>query len=86
MNEASELTGLSDWGDDENFKDALTIILDSCRESSNFPEMGWQMAHGHITKCLTNRLLIQESTKQDTTYSDEKISKPLIIVSLPRNG
>lgn len=86
MDDACQLTGLSDWGQDDSFIDGLEKILESSRESSNFPEMGWHIFHGHLTKLLTNRLLIQEYTKRDPGFCDEKINKPLIIVSLPRTG
>ena len=85
MNNACREVGLYNWGDID-FVVPLRRLLNSCREEGGFNSFGWFYIHSLLTKYLCGRLLIQKYCKQHPKISQERIHKPLFIISLPRTG
>jgi hypothetical protein len=84
-NEASRLTGLSDWGD-ADFENPLSILLKSLREEAQLSPFGKILLNRELVKALSNRLLVENELKRHPEFLGVKIDQPIINVSLPRTG
>ncbi|MFH1152518.1 MAG: sulfotransferase [Pseudomonadota bacterium] len=86
MEKAMQITGLSDWGDEVPFQEGLGILLESFRRHGFFTTFGWYRIHEMLTSHLINRLMIQHELTEHPEILEEKISRPLFVVGLPRSG
>ena len=85
LSEAIEKTKLEDFGND-SFLEGLKIFLNSCHDEARLNDIGIQIAHSIISRCLMNRLQVQDCITRHPEILNEKIEKPLIITGLPRTG
>jgi hypothetical protein len=83
--EASQKTGLSDYGDD-SFREPLAVFCDSLETESKLSDFGRGLLHQKIMELLTNRLGIEDWYKRHPEIEDEKLAAPVVIVGLPRTG
>lgn len=85
LGEAIEATDLNNFGND-SFSEGLKVLINSCNNEAKLNNTGLQIVHSMISKCLINRLQIQDWITQYPEILNEKIEKPLIITGLPRTG
>mgnify|MGYP000606092331 CR=1 FL=1 len=81
------LTALDDFGnDDDNYVEALSVLLDSYRSEADFTELGSKMSRFFLRNALVARLLSEASWKQYPEHVDVPINAPIFVTGLPRTG
>lgn len=84
---AVKAVGLDDFGnDDDNYVEALSVLLDSYRSEADFTELGSKMSRFFLRNALVARLLSEASWKQHPQYADVPITAPIFVTGLPRTG
>lgn len=84
---AVRTVGLDDFGsDDDNYIEALTVLLDSYRREADFTEIGSKMSRFFLRNALVARLLSEASWKQHPQYVDVAVTAPIFVTGLPRTG
>jgi Sulfotransferase family len=84
---ASQRTGLSDFGDENQYLPGLKVLLQSLNEEQGrFTAMGCHFAFEVLTETLCSRLMAVKGWKQYPECLDRPIKAPIIIVGLPRTG
>ena len=82
---AEQMTGLSDWGDDETFRVGLQILVDSI-ENRNPSAMWRHSFRRQIVHLLNQRLRLRDDERRHPEILGERIERPVAIVGLPRTG
>lgn len=82
---AREATGLSDFGD-ENFREALQVLLDEYANDTGLSGIGEQQCFKDLVRCASNHLIIQDRLKKTSDLDKVKLKKPLSVSGLPRSG
>ena len=85
INEAWKNSGLQDFGD-EDFISRLDILMKSVSNDDGLAGIGKLGIFNDQVRYLENRLKFQKFKKKFPEYQDEIISKPIIIIGLPRSG
>ena len=84
---AVKTVGLDDFGsDDDNYLEALSVLMDSYRRDAGFTELGSKMSRFFLRNALVARLLSEASWKQHPGYLDVPITAPIFVTGLPRTG
>ena len=84
---AVKAVGLDDFGsDDDNYIEALSVLLDSYRCDADLTELGSKMSRFFLRNALVARLLSEASWKQHPKYVDVPIIAPIFVTGLPRTG
>ncbi|MEI6251917.1 MAG: sulfotransferase [Mycobacteriaceae bacterium] len=84
---AVKTVGLDDFGtDDDNYIEALSVLLDSYRRDAGFTEIGSKMSRFFLRNALVARLLSEASWKQHPGYVDVPVTAPIFVTGLPRTG
>lgn len=84
---AVKAVGLDDFGaDDDNYTEALSVLLESYRTEADFTELGSKMSRFFLRNALVARLLSEASWKQHPGYADVPITAPIFVTGLPRTG
>jgi len=84
---AVKAVGLDDFGsDDDNYIEALSVLLDSYRCDADLTELGSKMSRFFLRNALVARLLSEASWKQHPKYVDVPITAPIFVTGLPRTG
>jgi hypothetical protein len=84
---ATKACGLDDFGsDDDNYREALGVLLDSYKREAGFTELGSKMSRFFLRNALVARLLSEAAWKQHPQYADVKIQRPIFVTGLPRTG
>jgi len=84
---AVKAVGLDDFGsDDDNYIEALSVLLDSYRCDVDLTELGSKMSRFFLRNALVARLLSEASWKQHPKYVDVPIIAPIFVTGLPRTG
>ncbi len=84
LNAAQKKIGLFDFGN-ENFREGLSVLLDSARRDVKFHVLGQLSFRDFIVRMLTNRLLLCEARKH-WTKEMVPLKPPLIVTGLARSG
>lgn len=82
---AKKKTGLDDFGSFE-FHEPLAMLIKSIREDARLTFIGKMFVRTMIIRTLVNRLKIENDLKTHPEILDQPITKPLIIIGLPRTG
>ena len=82
---ATELTGLSDWGD-RSFHTPLRILLKALNEEAGLHQLGRYLMFGTLVRLLSNRLKIQHDLASHPDILEVPIVKPLYVLGFPRTG
>ncbi|MFK7977016.1 MAG: sulfotransferase [Halioglobus sp.] len=85
LRKAKEQSGLSDFGD-ESFVPALEKLTYSLETEARLSQLGRIAVHSMLMDCLKLRLGIMEYRKQRPEVSQQKITRPLFVMGLPRTG
>ena len=84
---AVKAVGLDDFGtDDDNYIEALSVLLESYRTEADFTELGSKMSRFFLRNALVARLLSEASWKQHPGYQDVGVTAPIFVTGLPRTG
>ena len=84
---AVKAVGLDDFGtDDDNYLEALGVLLDSYRRDSDFTAAGSKMSRFFLRNALVARLLSEASWKQHPEHAEVPITAPIFVTGLPRTG
>ncbi|KUI36666.1 sulfotransferase [Mycobacterium sp. GA-2829] len=84
---ATKACGLDDFGsDDDNYREALGVLLDSYARDADLTEIGSKMSRFFLRNALVARLLSEAAWKQHPEHADVAIERPLFVTGLPRTG
>jgi len=84
---AVKAVGLDDFGsDDDNYIEALAVLLDSYHRDADFTELGSKMSRFFLRNALVARLLSEASWKLHPNHVDVPIVAPIFVTGLPRTG
>jgi hypothetical protein len=84
---ATKLIGLDDFGaDDDNYLEALEVLLDSFRRDANLTVFGSKMNRFFLRGALVARLCSESAWKQYPQHVDVKIERPIFVTGLVRTG
>jgi hypothetical protein len=84
---AVKTVGLDDFGaDDDNYVEALSVLLESYRRDADFTELGSKMSRFFLRNALVARLLSEASWTQHPRHVDVPITAPVFVTGLPRTG
>ncbi|MFS0896441.1 sulfotransferase family protein [Mycolicibacterium litorale] len=84
---ATKACGLDDFGtDDDNYREALGVLLDSYARDADLTEIGSKMSRFFLRNALVARLLSEAAWKQHPEHADVVIERPLFVTGLPRTG
>jgi hypothetical protein len=84
MDVARRRSGLDDFGDPQ-FMGPLGLVLETI-ENAPMNLLGRMIKLEEVLRYLTGRLRLEELWKRNPAILEEKIEKPIFIVSLPRAG
>ncbi|HTI74679.1 MAG TPA: sulfotransferase, partial [Mycobacterium sp.] len=84
---ATKACGLDDFGvDDDNYREALGVLLDSFRRDADLTEIGSKMNRFFVRNALVARLVSEAAWKQYPQHADVAIERPIFVTGLPRTG
>mgnify|MGYP003503737804 CR=1 FL=1 len=84
---AIRAVGLDDFGaDDDNYLEALSVLLDAYRRDAGFTELGSKMSRFFLRNALVARLLSEASWKQYPQHAAVPVTAPIFVTGLARTG
>ncbi len=84
---ATKACGLDDFGsDDDNYREALGVLLESFRRDADLTEFGSKMNRFFVRNALVARLMSEAAWKQHPQHADVPIERPIFVTGLPRTG
>ncbi|MCX2928930.1 sulfotransferase [Mycobacterium sp. CVI_P3] len=84
---AVKATGMDDFGvNDDNYLEALDVLLTSFREDADLTELGSKMHRFFVRNALVARLVSEAAFKQYPEHLDLPIERPIFVTGLPRTG
>ncbi|BBY64585.1 sulfotransferase family protein [Mycolicibacterium helvum] len=84
---AVKATGMDDFGvDDDNYREALSVLLESFRNDADLTEVGSKMQRFFVRNALVARLVSEAAFKQYPQHVDVPIERPIFVTGLPRTG
>ena len=84
---AVKACGLEDFGsDDDNYIEALGVLLDSYQRDADLTELGSKMQRFFTRNALVARLVSNAAFKQYPQHADVPIERPIFVTGLPRTG
>lgn len=84
---ATKACGLDDFGsDDDNYREALGVLLESYRRDADLTEIGSKMNRFFVRNALVARLVSEAAFKQYPQHADVTIERPIFVTGLPRTG
>lgn len=84
--DATELTGLDDFGPTAEYLPGLTQLLTALDHGPRFTPLGRQFCYGSLVGVLAARLTTEQGWKQRPQCLETPIRRPLIITGVPRTG
>ncbi len=79
-------TGLSDFGDEADWKEGFSLLLRGLNEEARLNKAGRIIAFGELSRHLENRLRVTDDIKRHPEILKVTIEKPLFVMGLPRTG
>jgi hypothetical protein len=84
---AIKACGLDDFGaDDDNYREALSVLLESFRRDADLTEIGSKMNRFFVRNALVARLVSEAAFKQYPQHADVAVERPIFVTGLPRTG
>lgn len=84
---AVKASGMDDFGaDDDNYQEALRVLLESFRNEADLTEVGSKMHRFFVRNALVARLVSEAAFKQYPEHVDVPIERPIFVTGLPRTG
>ena len=72
--------------DDDNYREALGILLESYRRDADLTEIGSKMNRFFVRNALVARLMSEAAWKQYPQHANVPIERPIFVTGLPRTG
>jgi len=85
LNAANEAIGLDDFGPDD-FHERLDLMLREVDEDPERTGLGRLSLYNDAVRWASNRLLIHDLLKKHPEIDDVEITRPIIVIGLPRSG
>jgi hypothetical protein len=85
VEEASQRTGLSDFGDD-HFWEPYRLFVDALNDEAKLHTVGRLLVRDDLLNSLQIRLELTDWRKRHPEIAGEDVSRPIFIVGLPRTG
>ena len=85
MREASELTGMADWGD-LAFVENLERFWEACRRTGALNSGGERALRANVVRCLVNRLHLRAYLVAHPEVEEISLGAPVVVAGLPRTG
>ena len=86
IEQACELAGTDDFGDDDGWRDNLAPAARRLRRRSRPVPIGVEIAAADMIMPLRNRLQITAWRKEHPEVAEERIERPIVIMGQPRTG
>lgn len=86
IDEACQLAGSEDFGDDDTWRQGLERVIDGLVNESRLSELGVQIAAADVVMPLKNRLQITRWRSNHPEIARQEIRQPVVIVGQPRTG
>ena len=84
---AVKACGLDDFGvDDDNYREALGLLLESFRRDADLTELGSKMHRFFVRNALVARLVSEAALKQYPQHTEVSVERPIFVTGLPRTG
>lgn len=84
---AVKAVGLDDFGaDDDNYLEALSVLLESYRRDAGLTEIGSKMSRFFLRNALVARLISEASWQRYPEHAGVPITAPIFVTGLPRTG
>lgn len=84
---AVKACSLDDFGaDDDNYREALAVLLESFRRDAGLTELGSKMHRFFVRNALVARLVSEAAFKRYPQHSDVSVQRPIFVTGLPRTG
>ena len=84
---AVKACGLDDFGvDDDNYREALGVLLESFRRDADLTELGSKMHRFFVRNALVARLVSEAAFKQYPQHTEVSVERPIFVTGLPRTG
>ena len=84
---AVKACGLDDFGvDDDNYREALGVLLESFRRDADLTELGSKMHRFFVRNALVARLVSEAALKQYPQHTEVSVERPIFVTGLPRTG
>ncbi|KAA9161574.1 sulfotransferase [Amycolatopsis acidicola] len=82
---ATRFCGLDDFGDD-GYREGLEVLLESYKRDAQLTPFGNKINRAFLRGALVARLLSEAAWKQNPSYADVPIERPIFVTGLPRTG
>jgi Sulfotransferase family len=82
---ATRVTGLDDFGGDE-YAEGLRLLLDDYENEAGLTGAGNYMQRTFMRGALVARLLSEDGFRQNPSYADVPVERPIFVTGLPRTG
>ena len=86
VREASQRTGLADFGDDDHWRSGLGIFCAALEAEAELTPLGRTIARGSVLSALENRLRMTDWRRRHPEIDAERIEKPVIVIGMGRTG
>ena len=86
VEQACELAGSDDFGDDDTWRDGLARLCDRLVSEARLNDLGVEIAVLDVIRPLTGRLQIVKWRKENPAVAAQPVTRPIFIVGQPRTG
>ena len=86
IDRARKKTGLSDFGPDGPFREALEVLCDSLEQEANLTPVGRLLVRQMVQQGLENQLQLQDWYRRFPEIAEQSVDNHLIIIGMPRTG
>ena len=86
VEQACELAGSDDFGDDDTWRDGLARLCDGLVSEARLNDLGVEIAVLDVIRPLTSRLQIVKWRTENPDVAAQPITRPIFIVGQPRTG
>ena len=86
VEQACELAGSDDFGDDDTWRDGLARLCDGLVSEARLNDLGVEIAVLDVIRPLTGRLQIVKWRKENPAVAAQPVTRPIFIVGQPRTG
>ncbi len=86
LSAAKEATGLSDFGESDEFLTGLRLLCADLSDAPNIDDAARTRLTGAISGNLANRLRLVEERQRLPAVCEEVIDGPVVLIGLPRTG
>jgi len=86
IEQACELAGSDDFGDDDTWRDGLARLCDGLVSEARLNDLGVEIAVLDVIRPLTGRLQIVKWRKENPAVAAQPVTRPIFVVGQPRTG